>query len=168
MLARRYLAVPATSVPSERVFSTAADNVTASRSVHTADNVDRLIFLKKKTSNQSQVVLFYLRHCYLILIYAAGLCTLLSSVLKHYFISCYKAGTDVFCCPFVSICSWKFKLHMFTITINGKSKYKWHISQAFISSTYRNRTEPWQHCTVSYRTVSFVNRFTPHPTEYSY
>lgn len=47
MLARRYLAVPGTSVPSERVFSTAADIVTASRSVLTADNVDRLIFLKK-------------------------------------------------------------------------------------------------------------------------
>ena len=35
MLARRYLAVPGTSAPIERVFSTAADIVTARRSVLT-------------------------------------------------------------------------------------------------------------------------------------
>ncbi|XP_076879095.1 E3 SUMO-protein ligase ZBED1-like [Brachyhypopomus gauderio] len=46
-LAKRYLAIPATSVPSERVFSTAGDIVTASRSALTADNVDKLIFLAK-------------------------------------------------------------------------------------------------------------------------
>lgn len=47
MLAKHYLAVPATSVPSERVFSTAGDIVTASRSALTTENVDKLIFLKK-------------------------------------------------------------------------------------------------------------------------
>ncbi|KAJ8341202.1 hypothetical protein SKAU_G00334930 [Synaphobranchus kaupii] len=47
MMARRYLAVPGTSVPSERVFSTAGDIVTAKRSTLSPDNVDILIFLKK-------------------------------------------------------------------------------------------------------------------------
>ncbi|KAM3874432.1 E3 SUMO-protein ligase ZBED1-like [Diretmus argenteus] len=46
MMARRYLAVSATSVPSERVFSTAGDIVTAMRSTLSPDNVDILIFLK--------------------------------------------------------------------------------------------------------------------------
>lgn len=53
-LARRYLAVPATSVPSKRVFSTAGDIVTASRSVLSADNVDKLIFLTKNMKEKSQ------------------------------------------------------------------------------------------------------------------
>lgn len=46
-LARRYLGVPATSVPSERVFSTAGDIVTAQRAALSGENVDVLIFLKK-------------------------------------------------------------------------------------------------------------------------
>ena len=45
MLAKRYLAVSATSVPSERVFSTAGDIVSASRSALSASNVDKFIFL---------------------------------------------------------------------------------------------------------------------------
>lgn len=47
LLAKRYLCVPGTSVPSERVFSTAGDIVTAQRSQLSAGNVDMLIFLKK-------------------------------------------------------------------------------------------------------------------------
>ena len=37
-------------MPSERVFSTAGDIVTAQRSALNAENVDKLIFLKKKLS----------------------------------------------------------------------------------------------------------------------
>ncbi|XP_035597031.1 uncharacterized protein LOC118361304 [Oncorhynchus keta] len=46
MMARCYLAVPGTSDPSERVFSTAGDIVTAKRSTLSPDNVGILIFLK--------------------------------------------------------------------------------------------------------------------------
>ncbi|ROL48385.1 Zinc finger BED domain-containing protein 1 [Anabarilius grahami] len=46
-MARCYLAVPGSSVPSERVFSTAGDIVTAKRSTLSLDNVDILVFLKK-------------------------------------------------------------------------------------------------------------------------
>ncbi|KAM9420246.1 E3 SUMO-protein ligase ZBED1-like [Salvelinus alpinus] len=46
MMARCYLAVPGTSAPSERVFSTAGDIVTAKRSTLSPDYVDILIFLK--------------------------------------------------------------------------------------------------------------------------
>jgi hypothetical protein len=47
--ARVWLCIPSTSssVPSERVFSTAGDIVTAQRSALSGDNVDKLIFLKK-------------------------------------------------------------------------------------------------------------------------
>ncbi|KAK0131543.1 Zinc finger BED domain-containing protein 1 [Merluccius polli] len=48
MLARRYLAVPGTSVPSESVLSTVGDIVTSSKSVLSTENVDILIFLKKR------------------------------------------------------------------------------------------------------------------------
>lgn len=46
-LAKKYLCIPATSVASERIFSTAGDIVTAQRSCLSSDQVDRLIFLKK-------------------------------------------------------------------------------------------------------------------------
>ena len=45
--AKRYLCVPGTSVPSERVFSTAGDIVTAKRSCLTSQHVDQLLFLHK-------------------------------------------------------------------------------------------------------------------------
>ncbi|XP_045075106.1 E3 SUMO-protein ligase ZBED1-like [Coregonus clupeaformis] len=48
-LAKRYLCIPGTSVPAERVFSTAGDIVNAQRSVLQPDHVDQLIFLKKKS-----------------------------------------------------------------------------------------------------------------------
>lgn len=47
-LAKRYLCIPGTSVPSERVFSTAGDIVTAQRSCLTSEHVDQLLFLQKK------------------------------------------------------------------------------------------------------------------------
>lgn len=46
-LARSYLCIPATSVASERVFSTAGDIVSSQRSSLRSDFVDQLIFLKK-------------------------------------------------------------------------------------------------------------------------
>ncbi|XP_046559440.1 E3 SUMO-protein ligase ZBED1-like [Haliotis rubra] len=46
-LARCILCVPGTSVPSERVFSTAGDIVTAQRATLRPENVNMLIFLKK-------------------------------------------------------------------------------------------------------------------------
>ena len=49
-LARKYLCVPASSVPSERIFSTAGNIVNPKRARLNAENVDMLIFLNKNHS----------------------------------------------------------------------------------------------------------------------
>lgn len=46
-LAKRYLCIPATSVASERVFSTVGDIVSTKCSLLKHEHVDQLIFLKK-------------------------------------------------------------------------------------------------------------------------
>ena len=49
-LARRVLCSPATSVPSEQVFSTAGGTVSKSRAALDSESVDKLIFLNKRLS----------------------------------------------------------------------------------------------------------------------
>ena len=46
-VARQLLCIPATSVPSERIFSTAGNIVTKKRASLKPDNVDMLVFLNK-------------------------------------------------------------------------------------------------------------------------
>ena len=48
-LARRYLAIPATSTPSERVFSVAGIVVDKRRSALTPEMIDALVFLNKNS-----------------------------------------------------------------------------------------------------------------------
>ena len=54
-LARQYLAVPATSTPSERVFSLAGNTITRQRSSLHPDHVDTLIFLHENT-DEAEIV----------------------------------------------------------------------------------------------------------------
>ena len=45
MLAKKFLCITATSVPSERLFSAAGNLVAEKRSRLTSENIDKLIFL---------------------------------------------------------------------------------------------------------------------------
>lgn len=56
-LAKTYMCIPGTSVPSERVFSTAGDIVHSERSVLSPEHVDQLIFLKKNLSKDTTAAL---------------------------------------------------------------------------------------------------------------
>ena len=47
ILARKYLAIPASSVPSERVFSLAGNLVSKKRARMSPSNVDMFIFLRR-------------------------------------------------------------------------------------------------------------------------
>jgi hypothetical protein len=51
VLVRKYVCIPASSTPPERVFSTAGNIVSKKRSRLSADNVDMLIFLNKNRKN---------------------------------------------------------------------------------------------------------------------
>lgn len=66
ILAKRYLCIPGTSVPAERVFSTAGDIVKAQRSVLRPDHVVQLIFLKKKSVGSLKSSWLHLTYCYIL------------------------------------------------------------------------------------------------------
>lgn len=55
-MAQYFLAIPATSVASERVFSTAGDIVTSQRAALSPENVDLLIFLKSNLNVPTELM----------------------------------------------------------------------------------------------------------------
>lgn len=55
-LAHRYLAVPATSTPSERVFSLAGNTITRQRASLHPEHVDTLIFLHENQEREAKTV----------------------------------------------------------------------------------------------------------------
>jgi hypothetical protein len=59
-LAKILLAIPATSVPSERLFSTAGNLINAKRGCLSSDNVDTILFLNKNMATFSSTVILYL------------------------------------------------------------------------------------------------------------